>query len=483
MADVYDVAVIGGGPGGYVAALRAAQLGLKTVCIDEACGAAGKPALGGTCANVGCIPSKALLQSTEYYERAGHEFAAHGIAVEGLAIDVARMQARKRKIVAQSNQGVAYLFKQAGVTSVQGHAAFVNNPVRAGEGWTLNVTGAAGNSELTAKQVVIATGSRVRALSGIACDHKRILDSADALELEAAPPRLAIIGAGVIGLELGSVWRRLGSAVTLLEAAPALLAAADDDVAREARKVFTAQGLAIHTGVSILEARAGRGARGDVSLRYRDAEGREHNAEFDRVIVAVGRQPNTEGLNAAGVGLKLDSRGAVAVDGDCRTSLPGVWAIGDVVRGPMLAHKAEEEGLAVAERIAGHAAEVDFNTVPWVIYTSPEIAWVGATERALKAEGVPCRAGRFPYAANGRARAMGETAGFVKLITHEQSDRLLGVHALGPLASELVAEAALALHFGASAEDLALACHAHPTLSEALREAALAALGRPLHTR
>jgi dihydrolipoamide dehydrogenase len=475
----FDVVVIGAGPGGYIAAIRCAQLGFRTACIDDWTRAGGKPAPGGTCTNVGCIPSKALLQSSEHFEHAGHSFADHGIAMQGLAIDVPRMQARKEKVVGQNNDGILFLFKKNKVAFFHGRGSFAGGSADAG--WNIKVDGAASRepaAELAATHVIIATGSAPRALPGAAFDNERVLDNTGALAMKEVPKRLGVVGAGVIGLEMGSVWRRLGAHTTVLEALPTLLPAADEAVAKEAKRVFAKQGLAIHTGVAI----TGVDVKADeVVVRYNDAEGKAERAAFDRLIVSIGRIPYTAGLGAATVGLGLDERGFVAVDGECRTNLGNVWAVGDVVRGPMLAHKAEEEGVAVAERIAGQHGHVDFNTVPWVIYTSPEIAWVGKTEQQLKAEGVAYRAGSFPFAANGRARAMGDTTGFVKILADAATDRILGMHVIGPLASELIAEGVVAMEFGAASEDLARICHAHPSLSEATKEAALAVDGRTLN--
>ncbi|MBK7470303.1 MAG: dihydrolipoyl dehydrogenase [Betaproteobacteria bacterium] len=476
MANQFDMAVIGGGPGGYVAAIRAAQLGFKVACID-AWVRNGKPSLGGTCVNVGCIPSKALLQSSENYHAAGHEFAKHGIGIQGLTIDVAAMQKRKDGIVDQLTAGVQYLFKKNKVTQFHGLGSF---SARIEGGWQIKVACHDGGAEeVMATNVIVATGSVPRQLPGATIDNKQVCDNEGALALAAVPARLGVVGAGVIGLELGSVWKRLGSAVTVLEALPEFLGAADEQIAKEARKIFTRDtGLDIQTGVNIAKVAAGKKG---VAVDYTDAAGKAQSATFDRLIVAIGRVPTTAGLNAEGVGLALDARGFVAVDGDCRTNLPGVWAVGDVVRGPMLAHKAEEEGAAVAERIAGQHGHVDFNTVPWVIYTSPEIAWVGKTEQALKAEGVAYRAGSFPFSANGRAKALGDQRGLVKFLADAATDRILGVHMIGPLVSELIAEAAVAMEFGAAAEDIARICHAHPSLSEVVHEAAMAVEKRSIH--
>jgi dihydrolipoamide dehydrogenase len=475
MADSFDVVVIGAGPGGYIAAIRCAQLGFKTACIDDWTRAGGKPAPGGTCTNVGCIPSKALLQSSENYEHAGHAFADHGIDVKGLAIDVKRMQARKEKVVAQNNDGILYLFKKNKVAFFHGVGSFTG-PSASG-GWEIRVEGA-NPAALRATHVIVATGSKPRALPGVAIDNVRVLDNDGALAMTEVPARLGVVGAGVIGLEMGSVWRRLGAQTTVLEALPEFLGAADEAVAKEAKRIFAKQGLAIQTGVSITKVTVGAA---DVAVDYTDAAGKPQQLTFDRMIVSIGRVPHTAGLNAVAVGLQLDQRGFVAVDDACRTNLAGVWAIGDVVRGPMLAHKAEDEGVAVAERIAGQHGHVDFNTVPWVIYTSPEIAWVGQTEQQLKAAGIAYRAGSFPFSANGRARALGDTTGFVKILADATTDRILGMHAIGPLVSELIAEGVVAMEFGAASEDLARICHAHPSLSEVTREAALAVDKRTLN--
>ncbi len=462
----FDVVVVGGGPGGYIAAIRAAQLGLSTACIDEAKAVDGKPALGGTCTNVGCIPSKALLQSSENYEQAGHHFADHGVKVQGLELDLATMLKRKDRIVKQNNDGIVYLFKKNKVTFFHGKGSFKSASEIV-----------VGNETLTAKNVIIATGSNPRALPGADFDEKLILSNTGALAIAEVPKRLGVVGAGVIGLEMGSVWRRLGSEVTILEALPSFLGAADETIAKEASKIFVKQGLKFEFGVAIASVK--REKKG-VTVEYKGSDGSGKMLEVDRLIVSIGRTANTIGLNAEGIGLKLE-RGFIAVDGDCRTSVPDVWAIGDVVRGPMLAHKAEEEGVAVAERIAGRKPHVNFNTVPWVIYTSPEIAWVGKTEQQLKGEGVEYKAGTFPFSANARARALGDTSGMVKIIASKASDEILGVHIIGPMASELIAEAVVAMEFRGSAEDIGMICHAHPSLSEAMKEAALAVDKRALN--
>jgi len=458
--DAFDVVVIGGGPGGYVAAIRAAQLGLKTACIDEWKAADGKPALGGTCTNVGCIPSKALLQSSEYYEHAGHGFADHGIKVKGLDLDLAQMLKRKEKVVKASNDGVLYLFKKNKIQFFHGRGSFGKSPTEV----------LVGGQTLQAKQVIIATGSSPRALPGVEFDEKLILSNTGALAVADVPKKLGVIGAGVIGLEMGSVWRRLGADVTILEALPAFLGAADEAIAKEAAKIFAKQGLKIEVGVKV----GSIDRKKTVKVQYTASDNSSKTLECDRLVVSIGRVPNTEGLNAAAVGLKLDERGFIAVDGDCRTNLPNVWAIGDVVRGPMLAHKAEEEGVAVAERIVGQKPHIDFNTVPWVIYTTPEIAWVGETEQQVKARGAEYRTGSFPFAANARARAIGDTSGLVKFIADAKTDQILGVHIIGPFAGELIAEAVVAMEFRGSAEDIGMICHAHPSLSEAMKDAALA---------
>ncbi|HEY1398597.1 dihydrolipoyl dehydrogenase [Roseateles chitinivorans] len=474
MSKQFDVVVIGGGPGGYIAAIRAAQLGFNTACIDEWKNDKGGPALGGTCTNVGCIPSKALLQSSEHFEHAGHGFADHGISMNDLKIDIAKMVGRKDAVVKQNNDGVQYLFKKNKVTFFHGRGSFVAAKDGAYE---LKVAGAA-EETITAKHVIVATGSNARQLPGAPFDETNILSNDGALRIPAVPKKLGVIGSGVIGLEMGSVWRRLGSEVTILEALPAFLGAADESVAKEAAKVFKKQGLNIELGVKITAVENGKDG---VSVKYTDAKGGEQTLAVDKLIVSIGRTANTIGLNPEAVGLKLDERGAVIVDDECKTNLPGVWAIGDVVRGPMLAHKAEEEGVAVAERIAGQHGHVNFNTIPWVIYTSPEIAWVGKTEQQLKADGVAYKAGQFPFLANGRARALGDTTGFVKFLADAKTDEILGVHIIGPMASELIAESVVAMEFKASAEDIARICHAHPSLSEATKEAALAIDKRTLN--
>ncbi len=474
MTKKFDVVVIGGGPGGYIAAIRAAQLGFNVACIDEWKNKDGKPAPGGTCTNVGCIPSKALLQSSEHYEHAGKHFADHGINVKGLDLDLAKMLARKDTVVKQNNDGILFLFKKNKVSFFHGRASFA----RADEGeYELKVAGAT-DETVTGKHIVIATGSNARALPGTPFDEESVLSNDGALRIQGVPKKLGLIGSGVIGLEMGSVWRRLGSDVTVLEALPTFLGAVDEQIAREAKKAFDKQGLKIELGVKVGEIKTGKKG---VSVAWTNAKGEAQMLEVDKLIVSIGRVPNTIGLNPEAVGLKLDERGAIEVDADCKTNLPNVWAVGDVVRGPMLAHKAEEEGVAVAERIAGQHGHVNFNTVPWVIYTSPEIAWVGQTEQQLKAAGVQYKAGTFPFMANGRARALGDTTGMVKFLADAASDEILGVHIVGPMASELISEAVVAMEFRASAEDIARICHAHPSLSEATKEAALAVDKRTLN--
>lgn len=474
MSQAFDVIVIGGGPGGYIAAIRAAQLGFKVACIDEWKNAAGGPAPGGTCTNVGCIPSKALLQSSEHFEHANLHFADHGINVGSVKLDTAKMIARKDAVVKQNNDGILYLFKKNKVTFFHGRGSFV----KAVDGaYEIAVKGAKDES-LTGKQVIVATGSNARALPGAPFDEESILSNDGALRLGAVPKKLALIGSGVIGLEMGSVWRRLGADVTILEGLPTFLGAVDEQIAKEAKKAFDKQGLKIELGVKVGEIKT---AKKGVSIAYTNAKGEAQTLDADKLIVSIGRVPNTIGLGAETIGLQLDERGAIVVDGDCKTNLPGVWAVGDVVRGPMLAHKAEEEGVAVAERIAGQHGHVNFNTIPWVIYTSPEIAWVGETEQQLKARGAAYKAGTFPFLANGRARALGDTTGMVKFLADATTDEILGVHIVGPMASELISEAVVAMEFKASAEDIARICHAHPSLSEATKEAALAVDKRTLN--
>jgi dihydrolipoamide dehydrogenase len=473
----FDVAVIGAGPGGYVAAIRCAQLGLKTVCIDEWKNAQGKPSLGGTCLNVGCIPSKALLESSENYERAAGKFAVHGIRIEGLSVDVPTMIARKDKIVSAFTGGVAMLLKKNKVTSMHGRGTLKSG--NGNDSWQIAVSDGDKKEWVEARHVIIATGSTPRQLPFAPVDNVQILDSAGALALTEVPRRLGVIGGGIIGLEMGSVWRRLGAEVTILEALPGFLATADEQVAKEARKLLTREtGLVIQTGVTITGISEGESS---VSVEYTAQEGGTIKLEVDKLIIAVGRVPNTAGLGAENVGLKMDERGYIEVDAKCRTNLQNIYAIGDVVRGPMLAHKASEEGVAVAETIAGQAGHINLDTIPSVIYTSPEIAWVGKTEQELKAASISYKAGQFPFMANGRARALGETGGFVKVLADATTDRILGVHMIGPYVSEMIAEAVVAMEFAASSEDIARIVHAHPSLSEVLHEAALGVEKRAIH--
>jgi dihydrolipoamide dehydrogenase len=475
MSKTFDVVVIGGGPGGYIAAIRAAQLGFTVACVDEWKNSKGGPAPGGTCTNVGCIPSKALLQSSENFDQASHHFGDHGINIQGLDIDVGKMLARKDQVVKQNNDGILFLFKKNKITFFHGRASFA---AKGDAGYELKVTGASDES-VTGKHIIVATGSNARPLPGAPFDEETILSNDGALRIQGVPKKLGLIGSGVIGLEMGSVWRRLGAEVTVLEALPTFLGAVDEQIAREAHKAFTKQGLKIELGVKVGEIKAA--PSGGVSIAWTNAKGEAQTLDVDKLIVSIGRVPNTIGLNPEAVGLKLDERGAVLVDDECKTNLPNVWAIGDVVRGPMLAHKAEEEGVAVAERIAGQHGHVNFNTIPWVIYTSPEIAWVGQTEQQLKAAGVKYKAGTFPFMANGRARALGDTTGMVKFLADAATDEILGVHIVGPQASELISEAVVAMEFRASSEDIARICHAHPSLSEATKEAALAVDKRTLN--
>lgn len=476
MSEPLDVIVIGAGPGGYIAAIRAAQLGLRTACIDDFKDKSGKAVLGGTCLNVGCIPSKALLQSSEHFFALSHEFADHGIQVTGKPkIDVKQMMARKETIVAKLTAGINFLFKKNHILNVHGHARLCG---REGEHWKIEVQGGTKPSQLIAKHIIIATGSQPRALPQIGIDNVSILDNEGALALTSVPKRLGVIGAGVIGLEMGSVWKRLGADVTILEASPTFLAAADQQLAKLAFKTLTKDtGLNLVMGVEINEVALNKSGP---TVHYHK-EGKAHTLAVDKLIVAVGRVPNTEGLGADVVGLQTDERGFIVVDELCHTNLPNIWAVGDVVRGPMLAHKASEEGVAVAERIAGQKPHIDFNSVPWVIYTSPEIAWVGKTEEQLKAAGQPYKVGVSNFMSNGRALGLGHTYGMVKVLADVQTDRVLGVHIIGPMASELIMEGVLALEFKASSEDIARIVHAHPSLTEVMHEAALACDQRALH--
>ena len=465
MSDDFDVVVIGGGPAGYPAAIRAAQNGLSVACIDEWKNYDGSATFGGTCLNAGCIPSKALLESSELYHRAQHELAAHGVQVGKVGLDLAAMQKRKATIVRQSTQGILALFKAAGVTPLQGHGRLL-------AGLEVEFTAHDGKARtLQAKHVVLASGSQPMELGSLPFDGKRIVDSWGALEFDEVPKRVGVIGAGVIGLELGSVWRRLGAEVVMLEMLEQFLPMADGQLAKEALRHFKKLGLDIRLGAKVSGAKAGRK---EVVASYSDAKG-EQSVTVDKLIVAIGRVPFTKGLLGEGTGVRLDGKGFIEVDDHCRTAASGVWAVGDCVRGPMLAHKGKEEGLAVADAIAGRYAEVNYKVIPSVIYTAPEIAWVGQTEEQVRQSGRPYKVGSFPFAASGRARAMEAPAGFCKLVAAEDDDEILGVHIIGPMAGELIAEAVLAMEYSASSEDLQRTIHAHPTLSEALHEAALAA--------
>ncbi|PTN11305.1 dihydrolipoyl dehydrogenase [Nitrosomonas aestuarii] len=485
MSEIVDVAVIGGGPGGYVAAIRCAQLGLNTVCIDAWKNSKGRASLGGTCLNVGCIPSKALLESSEQFFQIKHKASAHGIQVDGATVDVPAMISRKDKIVTTFTAGITSLFKKNKVKSIHGTGKLLKRS-KTDEAWHIEVKGNDDTQTVQARHVIVATGSVPRQLPMVEIDNERILDNAGALSLSEAPERLGVIGAGVIGLEMGSVWRRLGSEVTILEAMPEFLMAADEQIAKEAKKIFSKEpGLAIHTGIEIKSIKA---SKKSVIVNYQDADGGTQKLEVDKLIVAVGRTPNTSDLGTDENDLNLDERGFIEVDEYCRTNLTNVFAVGDVVRGPMLAHKASEEGIAVAEMIIasekGNNQEteaVSFNTIPWVIYTSPEIAWVGKNEQELKKAGIAYKAGQFPFIANGRARAMNAPAGFVKVLADAESDRILGIHMIGPHVSELISEAVTAMEFFASSEDIARIVHAHPSLSEVIHEAALAVNNRAVH--
>lgn len=462
-SNQFDVIVIGGGPAGYPCAIRAGQNKLSVACIDEWRNKDGSYAFGGTCLNAGCIPSKALLESSELYHRAQHEFAVHGIKVGNVSVDLAAMQKRRAQIVKQSTAGIASLFKAAGVTGLQGHGKLLS-------GNRVEYTDKDGKKqELTAKHVVLATGSAPTELKNLPFDGKDIVDSWGALEFDAVPKRLGVIGAGVIGLELGSVWRRLGAEVVVLEALDTFLPIADGAVAKEALKHFKKLGLDVRLGAKVVGADK---TKTGLALKYTDASG-EQRVEVDKVVVAIGRRPYSKDLLGEGSGVQLDERGFVKVDEECRTDAANVWAVGDLVRGPMLAHKGKEEGVMVADLIAGKVSEVNYKTIPSVIYTAPEIAWVGQTEEEVKKSGRPYKIGSFPFLASGRARAMEATAGFCKIVSASDDDEILGVHIIGPLAGELIAEAVLAMEYSASTEDIQRTIHAHPTLSEALHEAAL----------
>ena len=462
----FDVIVIGGGPAGYPAAIRAAQNGLKAACIDEWKNYDGSATFGGTCLNAGCIPSKALLESSELFHRAQSEFAAHGIKTGAVSVDIVAMQKRKAGIVKNMTGGIVQLLKSAGVTAMQGHGKLLPNR-------QVEFTAHDGSKQtLSARHVVLASGSQPMPLNSAPFDDKQIVDSWGALEFDAVPKRLGVIGAGVIGLELGSVWRRLGAEVVVLEAMPGFLAMADQQLSKEALKHFKKQGLDIRLGAKVTGAVVKSGA---VDVTYTDASDATQSLTVDKLIVCIGRRPYTDNLLADGTGVKLDARGFIEVDEHCHTGVENVWAVGDCVRGPMLAHKGKEEGVAVADRIAGLYSHVNYDAVPSVIYTAPEIAWVGQTEEQVKASGRPYKVGSFPFLASGRARAMEASQGFAKVVVASDDDQILGVHIIGPMAGELIAEAVLAMEYSASAEDLQRTIHAHPTLSEALHEAALAA--------
>ncbi|MEE8342654.1 MAG: dihydrolipoyl dehydrogenase [Gammaproteobacteria bacterium] len=473
MNKSYDVVVIGGGPAGYVAAIRCTQLGLHTACVDDRVNAKGEPVLGGCCLNIGCIPSKALLDSSEQYEKLEHRFAGHGINVGKVSVDVPAMQARKERIVERLTKGIETLFRANKVEWLQGYGRLI-------DGSHVEITAVSGNGDksvVEASHIILACGSQPIDIDAAPLDGTHIVDSTGALEFQEVPATLGIVGAGAIGLELGSVWRRLGSKVVLLEAMEDFLCIVDQQVAKQAYKMFKDQGLDIHLGTRVVSTRKeGKG----ITICYRERD-TEHEIQVARLIVAAGRRPNLNSTIAPETELVVDEGGDIHVDEFCRTTVPNVYAIGDAVRGPMLAHKGSEEGIAVAEMIAGQKSQVNYEIIPNVIYTLPEIAWVGHTEQELKSSGIPYRTGHFPFAANGRAQAMEETTGMVKLIAHADTDQILGVHIIGACASELIAEAVLAMEYSASAEDLARTVHAHPTLSEALHEAALDIDRRAIH--
>lgn len=471
MSQKYDVIVIGGGPAGYVAAIRSAQLGLATACIDKWQDANGKPVLGGTCLNVGCIPSKALLDTSHKYEEAREGFKVHGISTGGVDIDVPAMIKRKEKIIKTLTTGISGLFKANGVTSLSGTGKLL-------AGKKVEFTPHQGEPEiLEAGNVIIASGSVPVDIPPTPVNDDTIVDNEGALAFQEVPEKVGVIGAGVIGLELGSVWKRLGSEVVILEALEDFLPTADAQIAKEALKLFKKQGLDIRLGARVTGSKT---AENSVTVQFNDAEG-EQELSVNKLIVAVGRRPFTENLLADNSRVELDERGFIRVDGQCRTGVEGVYAIGDVVRGPMLAHKGSEEGVMVAELIAGKKAQMNYDLIPGVIYTHPEIAWVGKTEQQLKEEGVPYKVGVFPFAASGRALAANDSAGMAKIIAHEETDRVLGLHILGPSAGDLAQQGVIAMEFGSSAEDIGLTVFAHPTLSEAVHEAALAANGHAIH--
>jgi dihydrolipoamide dehydrogenase len=471
MSKSYDVVVIGAGPAGYIAAIRATQNGMTVACIDEWVNHDGKNAFGGTCLNAGCIPSKALLESTELYHRAQHEFKKHGINHAGVEMDVAAMQKRKAGIVRQLTGGIAGLFKANNVEGLVGHGRLLADK-------KVEFTPVEGDVEtITARYVILASGSTPIEIPIAAFDGEKIVDSWGALEFTEVPKRLGVVGAGVIGLELGSVWGRLGAEVTVLEAMDDFLFMADRDVAKEAGRQFKKQGLDIRLGAKVTSAKAGNKG---VTVEYEDKSGQQ-SIEVDKLVVAVGRRPFTDSLLADDSGVLLDDRGFVQVDDECRTNVPGVFAVGDCVRGPMLAHKGSEEGVMAADLIAGEIAEMNYNVIPSVLYTSPEIAWVGKNEEEVKDSGRAYKTGSFPFAASGRAKAMEQTAGMVKIISAKDDDEILGVHIIGPMAGELISEAVLAMEFSASTEDIQRTIHAHPSLAEAVHEASLAVDNKSLN--
>ena len=467
---MYDVIVIGSGPAGYVAAIRASQLGLKTACIEKSFDADGNSQLGGTCLNVGCIPSKALLDSSHRYSDATNHFSNHGIEVSKPKLDIAKMMERKNKIVTQLTAGVTGLFKANKVTQILGHAKIIDST-------HIEVISKDGTETLETKNIVIATGSSPINIPVAEINNKDIVDSTGALEFDSVPKKLGIIGAGVIGLELGSVWSRLGSEVTVLEAMDEFLPMADKRIAKDVLKEFNKQGLNINLGCKVTSALSNKK---DITVTYEN-NGTTTELKVDKLIVAVGRRPNTENLLDKNCGLSIDEKGFIPVNDFCETNVQNIWAVGDVVRGPMLAHKASEEGIMVVERIAGKHAEMEYDLVPSVIYTHPEVAWVGQTEEDLSAAGIEFKTGSFPFAASGRALASGESTGFIKVIADKKTDTILGVHAFGPSAADIVQQGVVAMEFGASAEDLGLTIFSHPTVSEALHEAALAVNGQAIH--
>ena len=467
MSDTYDVVVVGGGPGGYVAAIRAAQLGLKTACVEK------RGTLGGTCLNVGCIPSKALLQSSHHYEAAAHEFAAHGIRTGKLSVDLKTMMARKDKVVGDLTKGIEFLFKKNKVDYIVGAGVIASAD-------TVEVEAADGERQtLKTKNIIIATGSDVAPLPGVEIDEKRIVSSTGALSLNKTPKSMVVVGGGVIGLELGSVWRRLGAEVTVIEFLDNILPGMDGEVVKQMTRTLKKQGMKFKLKSKVTGAKA---SKSGVSLSVEPRDGGEaETVKADVVLVAIGRRPYSDGLGLETVGVATDGRGFIAVDGDLQTNVKGIYAIGDVIGGAMLAHKAEEEGVAVAEHLAGQSGHVNYDAIPGVVYTWPEVASVGKTEEALKESGVAYRSGKFPFSANSRARANADSEGFVKVLADAATDRVLGVHIVGPAAGDLIAEAVSVMEFGGSAEDIARTCHAHPGLAEAVKEAALAVDGRAIH--